>query len=100
MQIETIHNAIDKIDYVINNYSPGYKNTEALDIIRKNLYSLRQIAHRNPPIFEKIDSIDSYIDILYSQRKHQGYGGVENVRSIINKHIYVLRSLVNRMDEL
>jgi hypothetical protein len=91
----TIH---AELTAVLNQRPGGWADEEALQ-------SVRHLRFRFPCasggyMAEKINSIESWAAILYSDRKHATWGvnGVERVRSFIWEAMSSLRHIINRME--
>ena len=81
--MDRIINAVEEIENILYDFSHGWYNKEA----KAKIYILlNMIIHSTTDgyILEKISSIRNFIDILYSDRKHEKYEqGDEQVKHYI-----------------
>ena len=94
--LEATLKAVETIRNIIETYSAGWRNEEALKAVEAELFRLG-VDNSDPYILEKIGSIKERANILYSPRKVERYGGVENVRSQIYGDCNSIRSAATRL---
>jgi len=86
---------IDNIEEAIKNNTPGWENTDAIDKINSILNQLTDF--RISPANEKISSIREWVNILYSPRKSERYGGVDKVKLFIFHDCVSLRQIIQKI---
>jgi hypothetical protein len=75
-------NAIKSIRTCLNDYTCGWKNSEALTVIAKAVGEIQVEAGSHDYVREKLGSLNGWADKLYSPRKHAPWG-IEMVRHFI-----------------
>ena len=93
---EKILEHIKSIKTHLIEYNPGFDNKEAKSKINNLLNDINYMLGEYSYISEKIVSIEEYVKILYSVRKHEKYGGIKMVKHHIliqleNIEKYLLR---------
>lgn len=91
MTKEELIGIVDKIEQVLKEHKGGYADKEALVAIER---LCRDISFHCPDSYigEKTGSLLSFAEILYSQRKHQQYGGPDKVINFVYADCSRLRS--------
>jgi hypothetical protein len=79
----------------LKNYTPGWANVEALREITRLADEALSASNHDAYVSEKVTSIKSFAEVLYSTRKHQKYtrgslSGADFVRSMIHEDAYLL----------
>ena len=92
MDIDGVNEAGKAIHEVLETYTYGCRNDEALTKVNSLADGALKLSDNDPYVSEKVASIKSFAAILYSVRKHERYGGAEKVRSIIFSDAYRLRT--------
>ena len=78
-----IFKAAASIEEILDEYTIGWANEEAKKKIEKILFDMQHSTNYNY-ILEKLGSIQGWINILYSERKHSKYpGGADQVKGFI-----------------
>ena len=75
-----VNDATEAIYKAVNEFTIGCANPEAKRIIEPEIAILRSMAHHSY-MAEKVESLAASIDILFSARKHERYGGAAAVKS-------------------
>lgn len=88
---------IHQLEAVLDEHEPGQANPEAVRAFDRLLKEIDRSADAPKNLIaEKIGSIRELVDVLYSPRKHQRRGGVEQVESFIRQDLSILRAIVER----
>jgi hypothetical protein len=86
---------IRELETALDEYEPGQSNPEAVRTFDRLLKEIERSADApSNLVAEKAGSIREYAGILYSPRKHQRHGGVEQVKSFIRQDMSSLRTIV------
>ncbi len=94
--LETSLRAIAAIEQTLKDYGQGIDNPRARRRINDAIGTIRHHFWWFAPAGEKIVSICEMGDALFRPRKHESYGGVEKVRSLVLQDCSVLRSIIRR----
>ncbi|MBX5496488.1 MAG: hypothetical protein IRZ15_14240 [Bryobacteraceae bacterium] len=79
---EATINAARQIEDIVSNATVGWANESAKRQVKALIFSI-QCNARDPYIREKAASLEGWIDILFSARKWQKYGGTDRVMSYV-----------------
>ena len=94
---EEIAQTLRTMEKVIDEYSYGWANDEALNKLKALASQLRWQVD-DVYFHEKINSAITNAEILYSARKHKNYnGGAESVVSFVRADIKNARTRLNRI---
>ena len=97
MSNQTAITLVGRLEAALDEYEPGYANAEALQTFKSLLKELNESAGDfTNLVAEKVGSIQEWLSILYSPRKHQRHGGVERVKLYIRQDLSSLRAIVER----
>ena len=94
--LEASLRAIKAIEQTLQDYGQGIDNPRARRRINDAIGTIRHHFWWFAPAGEKIASICEMGDALFRPRKHESYGGVEKVRSIVLADCSALESIVRR----
>jgi hypothetical protein len=95
LSIDPILSATGAIRRVLDEYTSGWANSDALKIVRIRVSDIRD-ATSEPYLLEKIGSLSSWLGILFSARKHQKHGGLETVRQYVIQDLSNIESYARR----
>jgi hypothetical protein len=97
MNNKPAHKVLERLEAALDEYEPGYANPEAIRDFGRLLKELTDSTDAPTNLLtEKIGSIRELIGVLYSPRKHQRRGGVEQVMSFIRQDLSSIRIIVER----
>jgi hypothetical protein len=88
---------VDQLEAALDEHEPGHANLEAIRAFDRLLKQIEMSA--NAPenlVAEKIGSIRELVNVLYSPRKHQRRGGIEQVKSFIRQDLSSLKTIIER----
>jgi len=97
METEKALIATDAIRAALNEYTTGWANTVARREIDKHIATLQSAVPRHSS--EKIQSLSSWMDILFSARKHERYRRAGTSGEAVVKS-YALRALNAIRDQI
>ena len=92
--------ALTTIERMLIAYAPGRKDRAAVSAIEAQLRTLEQaVGTRNGSglVREKTASIRAGLEILYSERKHEKYGGAERYRGHVMNDCASLRIVLSNI---
>ena len=88
---------IGELEAALDEYEPGQSNPDAVRTFHSLLKDIEGSADAPKNLVaEKTGSIRELVDVLYSPRKHQRRGGVEQVKSFIRQDLSSLRTIIQR----
>jgi|SRR5215213_634597 len=97
MPNETALEWLKQLEKKLDQYQPGYANSEVTQSFKDILKELSNTAEAPSNLVdEKLGSIRELLDVLYSERKHQRRGGVENVKAQILMDVESLKMILQR----
>lgn len=86
--------AIKKLDELCS--VGGYAEEETLREIRGLCVRLQGAPRPSGLVHEKVVAVEAWAEILFSQRKHERYGGPAAVRTSLRHDLASLRHIVDR----
>lgn len=89
---------IEEIENIIFDYTPGWKNTDAINSINNALTQLSLAIDFPSDAKIVLTSIKDKVSTLYSQRNHAKYGGIQAVSQSIMNDFSRLKMILNRHD--
>jgi len=89
-----VHEATEAIYSALNEFTIGCVNPKAKRAIEPEIAILRSMA--DGPLNGLVDSLADWVDILFSERKHQRYGGAATVKSHVLEDLSRIESCVGR----
>jgi len=78
---------------VVDEYRAGWSNLRAKNILDKELANLR-FSTTVPYLLANIASLSSWLDILYSARKHERYGGIDIVKDFVMQDLSCVEGFI------
>ena len=92
---DPILSATGMIRRVLDEYTSGWANAAALKITRARVSDIRN-ATDDPYLLEKVESLSSWLGILFSARKHQKHGGPATAKQHVLDDLSRLESYARR----
>jgi hypothetical protein len=89
--------AVGRIEKCLENYTGGWKNTQALSIISEAMSDIDREAGHYTYIHEKLAHLREWVDKLYSPRKHAPLG-IDRVRSFVIGDCRQITMYLNRIE--
>ena len=95
--------ALDALTNALSDYSIGHPNGDARQEIDRHIRVLEMVAPRHSN--EKIASFSNWMDILFSERKHQRYtrghvDGATMVKSFALQDLVAMQDQVQRWEQV
>lgn len=93
MDATKILDASSKIRNTLSEYTIGWANTTAKGIVDKHVADIKY-ATAEPYLLEKVATLSSWLDILFSARKHQKHGGSATVKQYVLEDLYKIEGFL------
>lgn len=99
--IEVAQGAVTAIRHNLDQNTLGWSNTVALEEIQTEIARIRAVIPQisaSEYLVERLAALDSWLDILFSERKHLKHGGADQVKVVVLSELGKIDRFLRRPD--